>query len=115
MDASVNCPKCGHVNSSAAYFCTACHQMLIHRCPECWHEQRQAGVCEKCGLDMDAFWKTYAATKQSALVAAERTNMERSSNQTVSILQSLAEWPNGLFAVLKSFAVRFLMSRIPRG
>lgn len=115
MDTSVNCPKCGHVNPSAAYFCTSCHQLLIHRCPECWHEQRQGGTCEKCELDMDAFWRTYGATKHAALVAEERTNMERSSNQAVGFLQSFAAWPYGVFALLKSFAERFLLSRIIKG
>ncbi|HXJ17130.1 MAG TPA: zinc ribbon domain-containing protein [Candidatus Polarisedimenticolia bacterium] len=48
---TVVCPQCGHENSSAAEFCTSCHAILIHRCPKCWHEQRQGGVCEKCGTN----------------------------------------------------------------
>jgi uncharacterized membrane protein YvbJ len=113
MDATLHCPKCGRENSSTAHFCTTCHQVLIHRCPKCWHEQRQEGSCEKCGLDMDAYWKTYAATKAAALVAEERTNMERSSSQAASFLESLAAWPYGISAVLRSLVARFLLSRIP--
>lgn len=52
----MQCPKCGHDNSETTYFCTSCHQVLIHRCPACWHEQRQGGACEKCGTNFAAFW-----------------------------------------------------------
>jgi uncharacterized membrane protein YvbJ len=45
----IQCPKCGHANSTTAHFCTSCHAMLIRRCPNCWHEQREGLVCEKCG------------------------------------------------------------------
>jgi hypothetical protein len=48
---TVVCPKCGHENSNMAEFCTCCHAILIHRCPKCWHEQREGGVCEKCGTN----------------------------------------------------------------
>jgi hypothetical protein len=45
------CPKCGHKSPGTAEFCTSCHAILIHCCPKCWHEQRQGGVCEKCGTN----------------------------------------------------------------
>lgn len=48
---AVVCPKCGRDNSSTAEFCISCHAILIHRCPKCWHEQRQGSVCEKCGTN----------------------------------------------------------------
>ena len=51
------CPKCGLANPSTAYFCTACHQILIHRCPKCWHEQRTGTLCEKCGTCFALFWE----------------------------------------------------------
>lgn len=51
------CPKCGRNNLEEAYFCTSCHQILIHRCPNCWHEQRSGGRCEKCGTDFALYWE----------------------------------------------------------
>jgi uncharacterized membrane protein YvbJ len=48
----IECPKCGHPNSTLAQFCTNCHAILIHRCPNCWHEQREGIVCEKCGTNI---------------------------------------------------------------
>lgn len=57
MSDTVACPKCGHENSGAAEFCTSCHAILLHRCPNCWHEQRQGGVCEKCGTNFALYWE----------------------------------------------------------
>jgi hypothetical protein len=54
---SVACPKCGRSNPGTAYFCTTCHQILIHRCPKCWHEQRAGAVCEKCGTCFALYWE----------------------------------------------------------
>jgi hypothetical protein len=54
---SVACPKCGRSNPATAYFCTTCHQILIHRCPKCWHEQRAGAVCEKCGTCFALYWE----------------------------------------------------------
>ncbi|MDE3109201.1 MAG: zinc ribbon domain-containing protein [Acidobacteriota bacterium] len=51
MNDNVQCPKCGHANPLSAYFCVNCHAILIRRCPNCWHEQRQGMVCEKCGTN----------------------------------------------------------------
>ena|SRR5579871_758850 len=49
------CPGCGHANSPDVEFCTACHHMLIYRCPKCWHTQRTPGKCESCGIVMAAY------------------------------------------------------------
>lgn len=51
------CPACGRGNPDSAYFCTSCHDVLIHRCPKCWHEQRQGGLCEKCGTNLALYWE----------------------------------------------------------
>lgn len=51
MSDLIQCSTCGHANTTAAYFCTNCHAILIHRCPNCWHEQREGFVCEKCGTN----------------------------------------------------------------
>jgi hypothetical protein len=53
----VACPKCGHANPGTAYFCISCHQILIHRCPNCWHEQRAGVLCEKCGTCFALYWE----------------------------------------------------------
>ena len=52
MSNLIECPKCGHPNSQQAHFCNHCHAILIHRCLNCWHEQREGIVCEKCGTNM---------------------------------------------------------------
>lgn len=51
MSDLIQCPTCGRANSTAVYFCTYCHAILIHRCPNCWHEQREGLVCEKSGTN----------------------------------------------------------------
>ncbi len=56
---AMQCPKCGTVNQGGVQFCTQCHFILLHRCPNCWHEQAQGGLCEKCGLNFDAYWNLY--------------------------------------------------------
>jgi DNA-directed RNA polymerase subunit M/transcription elongation factor TFIIS len=48
----IECPKCGHPNSQLAHFCRNCHAVLIRRCPNCWHEQRNGIVCEQCGTNI---------------------------------------------------------------
>jgi hypothetical protein len=30
---------------------------LIHRCPNCWHEQRHGGICEECGTNSALYWE----------------------------------------------------------
>jgi hypothetical protein len=54
---SATCPKCGRENPGSAYFCISCHQILIHRCPKCWHEQRTGAICEKCGTCFALYWE----------------------------------------------------------
>ena len=51
------CPRCGRENPPSAYFCVDCHQILIHRCPKCWHEQRTGPLCENCGANMPLYWE----------------------------------------------------------
>jgi len=53
----MECPKCSAVNPDSAYFCTVCHYVLIHRCPKCWHEQRNGNTCEKCGTNFALYWE----------------------------------------------------------
>jgi hypothetical protein len=51
------CPECGRNNLEGAYFCTSCHQILIHRCPNCSHEQVSGGRCEKSGINFALYWE----------------------------------------------------------
>lgn len=53
----ITCPKCGRTNPGTAYFCISCHQILIHRCPKCWHEQRTGAFCEKCRTCFALYWE----------------------------------------------------------
>jgi len=52
MSDLIECPKCGHPNSKLAHFCSNCHAVLLRRCPNCWHEQRNGFVCEQCGTNI---------------------------------------------------------------
>ena len=80
----VTCSKCGRENSDTAQFCTACHNTLLFKCPNCWNQQRHAGTCEKCGADMALAWKVQAATAMAAAVKEEGTNVDSSGQNVMS-------------------------------
>lgn len=104
---SVACPSCGHANPLTAYFCISCHAILIRRCPNCWHEQRQGLVCEKCGTN-------FALAAELAL--------ERSANEQARVdrdkfvARTLTMWQIALLP-FSSVAglVRALVMRIAAG
>jgi hypothetical protein len=50
------CPKCRQSNLDDAQFCSRCHRTLLYHCPKCWHNQRTAAKCEKCGEDLTLYW-----------------------------------------------------------
>lgn len=75
------CPRCGRENPPTAYFCLDCHQILIHRCPQCWHEQRSGPLCENCGTNMPLYWE----------VALEKT-MEEENRLWWARLWAAATW-----------------------
>lgn len=103
----VECPKCGHVNSPAADFCTNCHQILIRRCPNCWHEQRQGLICEKCGT-------IFALAAELAL--EQSANEEARVQRDKFIARTLTVWQIALlpFTSLAGL-VRALVMRIAAG
>lgn len=86
---AIACPKCGHANTNTASFCTQCHYVLIHRCPNCWHEQRAGSICEKCGLDMGGYWKSSGAAASAQMIKEENSQMEELARAT-GALKTLA-------------------------
>ena len=102
------CPRCGRENPPEAYFCVACHQILIHRCPKCWHEQRTGPICENCGTNMPLYWE----------VALEKT-MDEENRLWWARMWAAATWlaqivmlPFGsAFGVARGLALRLLAAR----
>jgi|SRR5271169_296145 len=84
------CTECGRVNLESAHFCTLCHHILIYSCPQCWHEQRHGGTCDACHLDLEKYWRVYGATKQSALINEEETNLDKSVQPVENALVTIA-------------------------
>lgn len=107
----IDCPKCGHANSTAAHFCTNCHAMLIRRCPNCWHEQRQGIICEKCGT-------CFALASE---LAFERSENEKSRvRRDKAIARATTAWEIALLpftsvgGILRALAMRLLGSLVSR-
>lgn len=107
MPDQFTCPKCGHSNPASAYFCIQCHALLIRRCPNCWHEQRDGLVCEKCGT-------CFALAAELALEKAE--NEEARVERDKFIAESLTFFQIVLLP-FTSFAgiVRGLVLRVVAG
>ncbi|HEY7825348.1 MAG TPA: zinc ribbon domain-containing protein [Candidatus Acidoferrales bacterium] len=102
------CPRCGRENPPNAYFCVDCHQILIHRCPNCWHEQRTGPICENCGTNMPVYWQ-----------AALDKSMEDETRLGWARMWAAATWlaqivmlPFGsAFGVARGMALRLLTAR----
>ncbi len=60
----IQCPKCGGDAREVARFCPRCHATLRFECPACKHEQRQGGVCEKCGVNFAKYVTAVVAAKK---------------------------------------------------
>ena len=73
----MHCAACSHENPHGVEFCTHCHATLIFRCGRCWHQQTTHAICEKCGADMDNFWRTQLATAQAIHIKEEADHRER--------------------------------------
>jgi uncharacterized membrane protein YvbJ len=71
------CPACHAANPSGIQFCTHCHATLFFRCPQCWHEQTTNQKCEKCGMDIDNFWRAQVATAEIIEIKEEAEHRER--------------------------------------
>jgi hypothetical protein len=62
---------------------------MFYHCPKCWHQQPASGTCDKCGLNMAAYWTAQLATARAVLVKEEGTNMEESANQAIGTINSV--------------------------
>ena len=100
----MQCPKCGQANPETAQFCTACHATLIYKCPDCWHEQRQGGTCEKCGLNFNLYWTSTLA----------RASGERAREDVARIKSSAATFAQLLLLPFTGgrSLLRFLLARL---
>lgn len=107
-DVQVVCPKCGQSNLETAYFCTSCHQILIHRCPKCWHEQRTGPVCEKCGTCFALYWEM---ALEWAMEDEDRLWWARLGAGLKVFMQILALPFMSLGAILRVLVIRFLAIR----
>ncbi|MGH9776548.1 MAG: hypothetical protein ACRD50_16575 [Candidatus Acidiferrales bacterium] len=105
----MECPRCGHANSPQAQFCTSCHQTLVFRCPQCWHEQQHGGKCDKCGINFGAFWALYMV-KTSA--EDQQVARDKAEAETLTLLQLLTlpfSGPWRLVRVLAGWLASFLI------
>ncbi len=83
------CPECGHENPDDKQFCAQCHHTMFYRCPKCWHQQLTAGVCDKCGFNMGAYWTRQVATARAVLVKEEGASMEESANHAIATINTV--------------------------
>jgi uncharacterized membrane protein YvbJ len=102
---TVLCPKCGSQNLPHAYFCTTCHAILIRRCPNCWHEQRQGDVCEECGTN---FTLASELALERALEAQGRVTRDKSIGTASAFVQILILPFVSLGGLLRSLVVRLM-------
>ena len=106
---SVACPKCGRANPATVYFCTTCHQILIHRCPKCWHEQRAGAVCEKCGTCFALYWEQ---AFERAVEEENRMWWAKLAAGAQAYLQILFVPVMSLGAILRTLVVRLFALRL---
>jgi Double zinc ribbon len=105
----VPCPKCGHANPATANFCIHCHQILIHRCPKCWHEQRGGIVCEKCGTNFGLYMEMEL---ERSMDQEERVQRDKLLAEA-GLLAQVALLPlAGLGGLLRSLVARLVSRRL---
>ena len=102
---TVICPKCGHGNLAHAYFCTTCHAILIRRCPNCWHEQREGTVCENCGTN---FILASELALERAMKAQDRLTWDRFVSGASAFVQILFLPFASLGGLIGSLVVRLI-------
>lgn len=103
------CPRCGRENPSSAYFCVDCHQILIHRCPKCWHEQRTGPICENCGTNMPAYWQ---AALEETMEEENRLGWERMWAAAMWLMQIVMLPFSSVTGVARAVAVRLISARL---
>jgi uncharacterized membrane protein YvbJ len=110
MPDSVECPRCGYANPATAYFCIQCHAILIRRCPNCWHEQRQGLVCEKCGTN-------FALAAELALEKSQdeeaRVERDKFIARTLTIWQIALPFTS-LAGLARALVMRFVSGLLTR-
>jgi hypothetical protein len=107
--AKIICPKCASENSDTAYFCTTCHAILMHRCPNCWHEQRDGTVCEKCGTNFALYWQLQL---QEAMEEENRLWWDKLGAAIGKFLQIVSLPFYGLAGVIRALVLRFIVPRL---
>jgi hypothetical protein len=106
---TTTCPKCGRANPGTVYFCIACHQILIHRCPKCWHEQRAGAVCEKCGTCFALYWEQ---AFERAVEEEDRVWWAREAAGAQAFLQILFLPFMSLATIVRTLVMRLLALRL---
>ena len=91
-----------------AYFCTTCHQILIHRCPQCWHEQESGGCCEECGANFALYWEL---AFERAVERENRIWWDRFKSAVANIA-GLILWPITTLGGLLRYIIIRLVERI---
>lgn len=81
----MTCPKCGTEARDLARFCTRCHATLRFKCPACAHEQRQGGICEKCGVDFVKYATVLIAQSQGE-ADLEKERLDRRTGLLKSLI-----------------------------
>jgi hypothetical protein len=108
------CPRCHLETLGHNQFCPHCHATLFFRCPKCWHEQATRFICEKCGVDMDNYWRVEAASAKAVLVNEESTNMEESSKRAIAQINTVGMLLSNPIAALSWIVGQELFARIRR-
>ncbi|MGD0965353.1 MAG: zinc ribbon domain-containing protein [Candidatus Acidiferrales bacterium] len=75
----MQCPKCGAQERDVARFCRRCHATLRYQCPSCKHEQRQGGICQKCGVDFLKYITAIVSAKKAETDREHERLEERST------------------------------------
>jgi hypothetical protein len=87
---------------------------MFYHCPKCWHQQPASGTCDKCGLNMAAYWTAQLATARAVLVKEEGTNMEESANQAIGTINSVGTALGNPIVFLGSLITNYILARIRR-
>lgn len=106
---TIRCPKCGHENPLTAYFCITCHTILIHRCPNCWHEQRQGSVCDNCGTNFALYWELQV---ERTMEEENRIWWDKLIAGAATFFQFISLPFCGVTATLRALVLRSLFGRL---
>src|SRR5580698_10257906 len=105
----MQCPKCGFSNPASAQFCLSCHEVLIRRCPRCWHDQTTNPICEQCGTNIPLYWQL--ALERSEQLS-DRIWWDRAKHWASIYLQILLLPFSSLAQLLRSLIARMISLRL---